>query len=382
MKKDGESISKIFLGLGVIALFFEIVDVIETIFYKNILWEDFSSFVQDASGFVTAFSIAAILLDIIRKKVHVPLWVVSIINVICVNGLYSNQRWNEIWKNLAAISKKILSEASPEKIFLFVILAAIMITLLTALCRDFIESRRQKNNLSNIPSKGLANGTSTADYSGQRKSVFRSAMMKLAVGWLIVAITYYILNWIDIIKLDLSKEVTFVLYFGGIIAIALMIVIEIGDQENLANTESAGKAVSRLSLIFTFAIVAVILCSILNRNKINWENKYPHFQNSVLDEFLNRMIDSSIVGSVVILLVIVLIVHCTIKVFLALALHNKGDKLRKKVSKSVRKIEKNLVKFVSSLFLNFTSLLLFIPDFFATIGVVLLGEKFFDNDNK
>ncbi len=414
----------IYVAYGIFV--FEVLELIYFILDSDIVMiNSLFKILNDASFFLTILSIVFILISLVVKPKAVQLILMSLFNIILVNDLYSNTTLAGIYEFISDWIKAL----DAKEVFYIILVMVIMISIFITLYRrnvkknvghvegkeivSFEENKQQEtlaermdyNSASTIQNGGLSSTEDIKDnleklsqqikktdilnenvdqstiykkeYATKGKGSILESIIWIPVGLVFWAIIDYGLYSKGILKRE--REIGWlpnVLQPLAIFCLAIVLTIGIkkavrviGDfmkSDDKDTKEYSMRTSSFLALAFELFFIIVL------KSKES---------NGILDDFLDKVTNNNLIALMAIPIVLFLIFHIAVSVVFDVIVGKHNNEISKSIREYIEMIERGLVKFVGNLFIGIINLLLFIPDFFNTIGVVLLDrESIFPND--
>lgn len=378
---------------SLIIAFLEITCILYKLFEVNIpILESFIGIIEDCSTILTLICVSFGVTSLTGTPKAYSLTVLCLVDIILLNDLYSNKR-----------QLKIVQWISSRKI-IFVI-ALVVVCVIVAIVTWRILSRK-KNTRQRMPYdyienlEDMAEETSGSNFEGQRNSDKNSlannkvknkdkpAIKALnIVLWICMAAGAFIVLWgvldyllFAYLELDLVRP-HFVswdpdyLYYAAVISFSGFLVLAV--LYNLVKTRNSHIDDNDEHPAFSGSAIVAFLIEILLiivANEINISALSDSLLSAVTDNLFSFFIS-------IVLIFLVLQIICTVVYHLATK-KKSGDKIFDLVKSSMLRIEERLVKLAFSLIEGCVKLFDFIPDFFDTIGIILLDNKQTEQDEE
>lgn len=342
--------------VGIIILllsFFSILcDLLKT---KIVGFTSFAVLIQDASAFLTIICIAFIIVEIVENDSY-KLVFLYIVDIILINRLYSNAKWSEILTKLKRIDKGM--------IILAIIVAIIVLYVIYALIIKREEKlEKSQGNVTEQAQEGAA--TSRKKFQ-KGFGDFSRFLKKLCVGVIVWAFLDYMVYNQKIIRITRPVEVSWVseiLYYGAVICAVILIVQAFVDR----NKGKEETEVTDIYAVSAFLALGFEVFVIVFNEKMNFSGMVGRFLNALSENWFVTLIA---------FVVFFMIMQICISILLGLLFpKKKTNKLGKLFHKSVIRIEERMVELACNIIEGCIELMGFIPDFFTSIGALLLDEE-------
>ncbi len=368
------------------------------------------TFLGDSSGFLTFLCVAIILAALLRGQKQYNLVILNVVNVVLLNQLYLNSRWQVLFGSLRNFFVKL----NWSNVFFFgAMLAVVGYCVYIGLKqrwktwgqRSSMNSQELSQTLDDTasdeqsaapqdldscerladPALGQASGPQSAPPSGPNSPVQPdsldqnkctdtvSAGSVLLIACLAVPIVFIgkILVF-DVWKLAPLSEslgvITDTLPILSVLAIGVILAPIIYKMFH-----SIGKTFQPDSIRITAFLALLLELGFILAVVLNGGDHLPEF----LDKFLNSIVNNSLIALPLILAVVFIILDIVISIIMKIAFGKSSHEWIAKMQERIVLIEQGLTLFVCNLMIGFINLLLFIPDFFNHIGQLLLEEKDF-----
>lgn len=380
----------------IIILGFNIFEIIYKIFGADAASvNSFIDLLDDTGIFFSIVCISFIVVAICENPFQKTLFVLSTVNIIIINKLYSNKKWKEICSYIKNFDYQIIFF-----IIFIVIIIGICIFLLFKNIKEYSKIKNTKHlekdkqysvakkiyESDNINEKKVKNNNNDTNIKNKQLNHMEdyikppSILIRIIIFACACIIIWAIIDYIsyEVINLNIDrphnlKWLSGILWYIAIICASIILAIFIDKIIVSFLGISNNKTHHMMQIAAGMAILLEIALMIFT-------NQFKKL--SVLDDFLSAVADN-LFGILMVLIAIFLIFHiaCLILFNFIFPKWGKND-LAGVLSKRVKKIEKNLVIFVCNLFDGIVALFYFIPDFFNTIGSLFMERgDLFPNDN-
>ena len=364
----------------------EIICILYKLFEVNIpILESFIGIIEDCSTIFTIIGVSFGVISLARSCKAYSLTLLCLIDIILLNDLYSNKKlleivqWISSWKSV------------------FVIVVVVVCVIVAIVTWSILSRKRMTNQeksfdyIENFESTDSE--TARANLKGQRTSSQNdlsqnkspqkheaTIMPFYIVKWICTAAGIFVALWggldyllFDHLDLGLVRPALFAwdpafLHYAVIISLASLVALELVYWIiGLALQKTKNR---KGSLSFRGSAIAAILLEIASIYAVN-KIDIGVFHDGLLSAVTDNLFSSFLI---IVLLFLVLQIICTMLYHLVTK-NSLEDNLVKKVKDSVIRIEEALVDLAFSLLEGCVKLFDFIPDFFDTIGVILLDNK-------
>lgn len=347
--QTGKVVGIIILLLSVFSI---LCDLLKT---KIVGFTSFAALIQDASAFLTIICIAFIIVEIVESDSY-KLVFLYIVDIILINRLYSNAKWSEILTKLKRIDKGM--------IILAIIVAIIVLYVIYALIIKREEKlEKSQGNVTEQAQEGAA--TSRKKFQ-KGFGDFSHFLKKLCVGVIVWAFLDYMVYNQKIISITRPVEVSWVseiLYYGAVICAVILIVQAFVDR----NKGKEETEVTDIYAVSAFLALGFEVFVIVFNEKMNFSGMVGRFLNALSENWFVTLIA---------FVVFFMIMQICISILLGLLFpKKKTNKLGKLFHKSVIRIEERMVELACNIIEGCIELMGFIPDFFTSIGALLLDEE-------
>ncbi len=358
--------------IGTVILCFSIFSILCDSFGTDFVgFVVFSDCFKDASAFLTVVCTAFIIVEILKIQINRGTICIFLLDILLINRLYSNKKW------LGIIAKILKWDMK----FIFLAIIALVMSIY---CIYKIRSKKVNTKGNHEKSDGENNGEDKKrgeinvdaddtlkekDNSKEKKTSKENVILILkSVTALIVILgvldyLFYNVLPININKPEILKNISDWLYIGAVISAAIFLVLNYRTGNN-------GDGNERVS-----AILALIgeICVIIFSNNFNWGNVSGRFLNVVSDNWF-----VSVFAFIIFFMVLQIAIRMILKMLFP---KHYRDIIGDEFEKSINKIEKKMVKCACDIIEGCVSLLEFVPDFFESVGPLLLGLEQ-NNDNE
>lgn len=372
---------------SLIIAFLEITCILYRVFQVDIaVLDSFIKIIEDCSAIFTIICISFGVISLAKQPKAYSLTVLCLFDIVLANDLYSNQKLLQI----------VQWFSSRKSIFVIVL---VIVSVIAAVCIWRISSRKKASShdrtadyfidFEDVDEEPAESNFNEEETSGHHSAHNKSkpehdTRMKAfdVFRWICTAICIFIALWglmdyllfvhfdLGIKRPDFLAWVPSLLHYGTIISLACLVALHlvcgIIALVRRASRDQRGMLSFRESAIVAFVLEVVLIYA---ATKLDIDA----LQNGLLSA-----ITDNIFSSVLILLLIffVLQIICTI-FFRMVNKKTTADGLAEQVKEHIMGIEKKLIKIAFSLLEGCINLFNFIPDFFDTIGIILL-----DNENE
>ncbi len=334
--------------------FFSILcDMLKT---KIVGFTSFAALIQDASAFLTIICIVFFIVEIVESNSYKFVFL-YIIDIILINRLYSNARWSEILTKLRKIDKGM--------IVLAVIVAIIVLYVIYVLIIKR-EEKLEKSQGNVTEQMQDQEGAVTSRNKNQKGFGFFSHFLKkLCIGTIVWAFLDYMVYNQKLITIKRPIEVSWVseiLYYSAVICAVILIVQAFADR----NKGTEGTEDTDIYAVSAFLALGLEVFVIVFNEKMNFSGMVGQFLNALSENWFVTLIA---------FIVFFMIMQICISILLGLLFPNKeSNKLGKQFHKSIIRIEERMVELACNIIEGCIELMGFIPDFFTSIGALLLDE--------
>lgn len=371
----------------------EIICVLYEFFEVNIpVLESFIGLIEDCSAILTLICVSFGVISLARASKAYSLTALCLFDIILLNDLYSNKR-------LLEIVQWIRGRKSVFVIVIVIVCVIVAIVAWRILSRkkttrqripyDYIENLEdmyEETSGSHFKEQRNSDKNSLTNNNGKNKN--KAAIKALyIVLWICMAVGAFIVLWgvldyllfthleLDLVRPHFIAWDPDYLYYAAVISLPGLLVLAI--LYNLVKSRySHINAADEFPVFSGSAIVAFLLeiLLVIVANEINISALSDSLLSAVTDNLFSFFIS-------IVLIFLVLQIICTVVYHLATK-KKSGDKIFELVKSSMLRIEERLVKLAFSLIEGCVKLFDFIPDFFDTIGIILLDNKKTEQDGE
>lgn len=344
---------------------------------------------NDASTFITVICVLFIFVSLYKVPRKLGSILLSIADIILAQRLYSNDRLKSIviWiKGLDIVSIIFYIVA------IAVIVSILYITINQRAKKQIIGNAEESDTPSIIEDGSQDNNTEDGKMSGDkpkshvgtkgRKHSFIEILVTiiffLCLFIVFVCTIYYILVKGDLVKINEPKWInnTYLL-FSAIIAASIVLSI-VGSKFLYRLFASLRIGINIKEKAFRFSALAALILEIaffIYPNILETTEITDFFLSAITENWFSAIF-------VVVFLFLILQIFCTIFLHFFGGIDNsEGDKIVQELKKYIIRIELKIVKISCGIVEGCINLFDFIPDFFDTIGIILLGKDEFNQDN-
>ena len=382
---------------ALIILGFELLVLVSHLFDNS--WkstENLILFIEDSSIFFNMICISFIVQAILAKPRSWILFFLELINIVLINKLYSNKTWNQLW-DFGKEHWLVVTIAGIGAILL-IGLVVFLIRRHTRKKKSFSrQNTSEQKNVNNIQATETIHNNSVNNnikYPGKPENTFvneqtevkpaksSDKQQKTTPISLVWKMLIYIVSGVGSIlttdyvlyqKLHLGlyrpaffgqhPDILHIFQYAGVIIVAVIFAILLGKTfiSSFEKQQITPKGTALISLIL--------------------EVFFFMFTNQISEmEFLDNFLDSisqNGFAAIMVWISVFLIIHigCTI-LFGTIFSKKEGNsnRINEILSENIQEIETKLVIFVCNLLKGIVALFNFIPDFFNTIGALLLDQ--------
>lgn len=356
------------IGYQISGLHYEIIDGVVNL-------------INDASFFMTLICLSYCYTSISKTPKYMETALLSIADMVLINKLYSNKKLISILEWLKKLDKQI---------FIFGFIAFILVLLVIYLKsvnkkphQDQTKNNTEQTNYQNTDinyknnKKSETENSSTSDNNSPSKNfpinrtiqnhtifLYLAAILGVVVCWSII--DFLIFNYLP---LNISRPSFFswvpdYLYYISILCAAFMLILLLLNYSIISKMKDFAKVqgVFKMAAFIAFLLEIGIL---VFYEKID--------SSSILEKFFSAITDN-VFTVLLAVIVLYLILHICVIVFLQF--FGFGDsKIASIIQEKTTLIEERIIQITFDIILGCANLLDFMPDFFDTIGVLLLDKQ-------
>ncbi len=379
----------------VIILFLSILSIVYQMLELNFrVINSVVELINDASAFMTIVCLAFGVIALRSSTKSYKLAVISGIDIILVNRLYSNTQLSITIAWIKKINKSQMFFSILACVFIMIIIYKIASKKKTAPVELKYDSDLQSSSNTAETSAVTIEGEDLIDNSvvfekedsdNTHLDGFKIGNLFIAVTCIIIIVTsflYYLLYnklQLNLKKIYMVDNIMNYLYFVAVICFAVLVALIILNLfliwyksfRKFLKEKIEGGSAFRIS-----AIAALILevSIILLANKINAIQITNIFLSAITDNWFSFIFSF-------IVFFLILQIACTI-FFHIFGGVSEDDRIVPVLKEQITKIEENIVLIACNIIKGCVDLFDFIPDFFATIGILLLDrKKHIESDN-
>ncbi len=372
---DNEYKTGVGVVVGTIILLLNLFSILCELFNTEIVaFVSLSELVRDSSGFQTMICVSFILFVILKGNKSFATIVVHIVDIVLANKFYSNSKWKDIIEDFNLVNK--------NTIILSIFFGLLSVYLLYIFVSKYREHKIQKKEKI-VQAEGIDKqqiihiteldndsdekdmGETTTNIVSDQRSGKNSLLIGLCISVIAWACLDYIVYSKSLIKINRPEEMEWIpniLYYIAIICAAFLVKeILCNKIINWDKTKNFLDVKSPAVLALFLEILLVIVSS-----KLKWGKISNLFLNIISDNWFSTIFA---------FIIFFMIIHigCTIVMDMLLK-KTSDDELAEILKKKIKKVEKKMVKLACNIIDGCISLLDFIPDFFDTIGFLLLNQ--------
>ena len=398
-KNDGNRGKSILTGkiTALIILGFELLVLASHLFGNS--WkstENLILFIEDSSIFFNMICISFIVQAILAKPRSWFLFFLELINIVLINKLYSNKTWNQLWNFLKEhwLIVTIVSVGATVLIGLIIFLVRRYIRKKKNFPQQNTSDQKPENNIQATETVHYNSVNNNIRYPGKSKRIIRIKQTKIKsakfstnqpetkpILWVWKMLIYIVSGVSSILitdyilyqKLNLGlyrpafleqhTDILHILQYAGVIIVVVIFAILLGKAfiSSFEKKQITPKGTALISLILEVLFF-------MFTNQIN--------EMEFLDNFLDSISQNGF-AAIMVWISVFLIIHIGCTILFGTIFSKKGgnsNRINEILSENILEIETKLVKFVCNLLKGIVTLFNFIPDFFNTIGVLLLDE--------
>ena len=361
--------------VGTIIMFLSIFSILCDLFHTNFTgFIVLSEFIKDANVFFTIICISYIIEAILKEENIYKFITVFLVDIILVNRLYSNKTWMEIITMIRNANKGLI-------VLIGIVIALTIYIVYEIIINKFNNKEELKTNykISNKKDKKIdtEEQENNSDMNNIEKEINDSSRNAAKRGidffirrgciaiiiWGILDFVIYKLLHIGINRPAFFNDISSFIYYGAIISAGIWVALLVTKMEG-----NTGERAGNLSAVIA---LGVEICIIIFNNKINWSKISGNFLNAISDNWF-----VSVFAFIIFFMILQIAIIIIINMFYPKVTNQMGNKFRD----SIKKVEVKMVTLACDIIEGCISLLDFIPDFFTTIGVLLLNLDNDEND--
>lgn len=343
--------------------------------------------IDDASIFMTIICVLFGAYTFISSQRDKLLMLLCIVNVIVVNHLYSNIQIMSIYIWIKKIDKRLL-------IFYGIIIITIFFSayrILTKRKKNALQETLSRNEIEtdegasrNVETMISSVGIATEEFIGtEEKTEDRNSPMNIENIIIILLAIVSLLGLLEYIfynhfQLNLKLPAIFAdkqdyLYCASFVCFTFLLVYFVFKIIRKGNHPIVNslKGLSHFSITAISAIILEFLSIFLIvRGKVNGQDIINYFLSAISDNLF-----SAIIAFIVTFLI--LQIFCTIIIHFLMPSKEEEEKDRiiEIIKEKIKGIEEKLVKISCDIIIGCLDLIDFLPDFFTTIGILLLNKE-------
>lgn len=370
---------------SLIIAFLEITYILYRVFQVDIaVLDSFIRIIEDCSAIFTIICISFGVISLAKQPKAYSLTVLCLFDIVLANDLYSNQKLLQI-----------VQWFSSRKSIFVIVLMIVCVTVVICIWR--ISSRKKASSHDRtadyfVDFEDVDEETADANFHEQEtyghhspqnksKREHNSKMKAFDIfRWICTAVCVFIALWgvldyllfvyfdLGINRPDFLAWVPSLLYYGTIISLACMVALHLVCGI-IASVQQKPKGQKGIHSFRGSALAAIVLevASIYAVIKLDIDT----FHDGLLSAMTDNLFSSFLL---IVLMFFILQIICTMLYHLIFK-NSAEDAFVRQIKASIIRIEEKLVKLAFSLLEGCINLFDFIPDFFDTIGIILLDKK-------
>lgn len=373
--RSGSVITLFILALEIIIISYQI----SGLHYETI--DRVANLINDASFFMTLICLSYCYTSISKTPKFVGTALLSITDIVLINQLYSNKKLISILKWLKKLDRQIF-------IFGFIPLILVILGIYLMSANKKAHQDQTENNTEQTKHQNTA-----ASYRNSKESAFKNkstsdnntpnknfpinrviqnntvffylaAILGIVVCWSII--DFLIFNYLP---LNISRPPFFAwvpdyLYYISILCTAFILILLLLNYSIISKMKdfAKGQGVFKMAAFIAFLLEIGIL---VFYEKID--------SSSIMEKFLSAITDN-VFTVLLAVIVLYLILHICVIVFLQFFGFGNSE-IASIIQEKTTLIEERIIQITFDIILGCANLLDFMPDFFDTIGVLLLDKQ-------